>query len=120
MAGCWTGSATGVGTLETLDGVTARDGRGLFLDFGLDGACKKSSGISFQLSMARGTGVVADVTRVGAEADFGGGSGLFGLEIGGGGGATFWLAVLCSPEGFLSQLLNEDCIFEEIAIVEMS
>jgi hypothetical protein len=71
----------GVDTRDAVVGVPVRDGRGLFFDLGLDGACRKSSGISFQLSMD-GTGVFADGPRAGAEADFGGGGGLLGVEEG--------------------------------------
>jgi hypothetical protein len=77
MVGFCTGTVTGVDTLEVLEGVTVLDERGLFFDFGLDGAWRKSSGMSFQLSMAWGTGVVAEGTREGAVADLGGGGGRF-------------------------------------------
>lgn len=76
---------TGVGTLEGPAGVTAREERGLFFDLGLDGGCRKSSGISFQLSMAEGTGVVTEGTREGAEVDFGGGGGRLSVALAGGG-----------------------------------
>jgi hypothetical protein len=83
MAGLGLGRATGVGTLEVDRGVTAFDDRGLFLGLGLDGACRKSSGMSFQLSIAFGTGVVAERVRGGADVDLGGGGGRFA-----GGGAV--------------------------------
>jgi hypothetical protein len=87
MVGFWTGTVTGVDTLEVFDGVTVLDERGLFLDFGLDGAWRKSSGMSFQLSMACGTGVVAEGTRDGAVTDLGGGGGRF--RVGGAIGGAF-------------------------------
>jgi hypothetical protein len=98
----------GEGMRETV-GVTAREERGLFFDRGLDGAWRKSSGMSFQLSIAGGVGVVVEATRVGADADFGGGGGRFvlGDMIGG----AFGGCVVClSRLGFFSQLFNEDCI----------
>ena len=110
MAGCGLGSVTGVGTREVASGVTALDERGLFLDLGRDGACKKSSGMSFQLSMALGTGVLEDRTRGGAEVDFGGGGGLLavgGATVGDFKGSSFGLAA----SGFFSQLDIDDCIF---------
>lgn len=78
-AGFELGRVTGVGTLEVARGVTALDERGLFFDLGREGACKKSSGMSFQLSMAFGTGVVVERTRGGADVDFGGGGGRFAV-----------------------------------------
>jgi hypothetical protein len=89
--------------------VTAADERGLLLDFGRDGACRKSSGMSFQLSMDLGTGVVAASVRGGAEDDFGGGGGRF--TAGGateGAGAIF--SVCLSAVGFFSQPVRDDCI----------
>jgi hypothetical protein len=108
MAGFGLERATGVGTLEVASGVTAADERGLFFDLGLDGACRKSSGISFQLSMDFGTGVVEEGTRVGAEVDFGGGGGRFvdGGALGSGG---FSVCTCClEASGFFSQLDMED------------
>jgi hypothetical protein len=108
MAGCWVDRDTGEG-LREMAGVTVREGRGLFLDRGLDGAWRKSSGMSFQFSMAEGVGVVLEGTRVGADTDFGGGGGRFVLgDIIGGAfeGCTGCLSRL----GFFSQLFNEDCI----------
>jgi len=97
-----------VGTLEVLAGVTVLEERGLFLDLGLDGAWRKSSGMSFQLSMAWGTGVVAEGTREGAEADLGGGGGRF--RVGGAvGGALRGCSCCLGPVGFFSQLDREDC-----------
>jgi hypothetical protein len=97
-----------VGTLDVASGVTAVDDRGLFLERGFDGACRKSSGISFQLSMAFGVGVDADRTRGGAEVDFGGGGGRFmvGGALGTGIGGS--PSCLAAP-GFLSQFDMEDC-----------
>ena len=80
MAGSSAGSVTGVDTREPLAGVTARDERGLFFERGLEGACRKSSGMSFQFSMGCGTVEVVEVVegaRGGAEEDFGGGGGRF-------------------------------------------
>lgn len=112
MLGFCTGTVTGVGTREVL-GVTAREGRGLFFDLGRDGACRKSSGISFQLSKDRGTGVVAEGTREGAEADLGGGGGR-DFEAAGG---IFGGCSGCSEGvGFFSQLDSEDCIFAEVLV----
>lgn len=85
LAGCWRDGVLGVSIPEPT-GVTARDERGLFFDLGLDGACRKSSGMSFQLSMAEGVGVVVGGTRGGAEVDFGGGGGR--LDFGGITGGT--------------------------------
>ena len=97
-----------MGTLEVPAGVTVLEERGLFLDLGLDGACRKSSGISFQLSMAWGLGVVADGTREGAETDLGGGGGRF--RVGGAvGGALGGCSCCLGPIGFFSQLDMEDC-----------
>ena len=81
--------------MREMAGVTARDGRGLFLDRGLEGAWRKSSGMSFQFSIAVGVGVVLEGTRVGAETDFGGGGGRFilGDTIGGAfGSCPGWLS----------------------------
>ena len=108
IAGCWTGRVVGVGILEVA-GVPARDGRGLFFDRGREGACRKSSGMSFQFSMAEGIGVVVEGTRTGAEADFGGGGGR--LSLGDGNGGPFEGGPDCLTEsGFFSQLFSEDCI----------
>jgi hypothetical protein len=100
---------TGVGTCEAGAGVTVWDERGLLFDRGREGACRKSSGMSFQLSMARGTEVAPDGTRGGAVFDFGGGGGRFT-----GGGATIVGFGVCSccevVAGFFSQLDMEDCI----------
>lgn len=85
MASDSTGGRIGVGIPET--GVTARDERGLFFALGRDGACRKSSGMSFQFSMAAGVGVVVGGARGGAEADFGGGGGR--LAFGGMDGSPF-------------------------------
>jgi hypothetical protein len=109
MAGFGLGRVTGVGTLEVARGVTALDDRGLFLNLGLDGACRKSSGMSFQLSIAFGTDVLAERTRGGAEVDFGGGGGRFAVDGATGGdfrGCSFCLAA----SGFFSQPVKEDCI----------
>ena len=108
MPACWTARLGGVGILE-VTGVTARDDRGLFLDLGLEGACRKSSGMSFQFSIAEGVGVVLGGTRVGAEADFGGGGGREGFATTGG-GAFRGCRDCSSALGFFSQLFNEDCI----------
>lgn len=105
-----------MGTLDVASGVTAAEDRGLFLDRGLDGACRKSSGISFQLSIALGVGVDVDGTRGGAEVDFGGGGGRFtagGADGAGLGGSSSCLAAL----GFFSQLDIEDCIASEAVVV---
>lgn len=75
-----------MGTLGVAAGVTFREERGLFFDLGLVGACRKPSGMSFQLSIAEGTAVVVEGTRVGAEADLGGGGGRFGAVAAIGGG----------------------------------
>jgi hypothetical protein len=94
MAGCWAEREMGEGMREMV-GVTAREGRGLFFDRGLDGAWRKSSGMSFQFSIAEGVGVVLEGTRVGAETDFGGGGGrvVLGDRIGGAfGGFAGWLS----------------------------
>lgn len=110
MAGFELGSVTGVGTLEVAAGVAVAEERGLLLDLGREGACKKSSGISFQLSMACGTGVVAESTRGGAEVDFGGGGGR--LMVGGAVGGAFGVCSLgLVATDFFSQLDIEDCIF---------
>lgn len=107
IAGSGLGRATGVGTLDVASGVTAADERGLFFDFGLDGACRKSSGISFQLSVAFGTGIVEEGTRGGAEVDFGGGGGRF--VVGGALGGSFSVVTCClGVSGFFSQLDIED------------
>ena len=108
MDGFWTGRAVGVGTLEGPAGVTVREARGLFFDLGLDGACRKSSGMSFQLSIADGTAVEAEGTRAGAVADLGGGGGRFGVGFVIGGGLVGWSFGTVAV-GFLSQLFNEDC-----------
>lgn len=118
VGGLGFGSETGVGTLDVASGVTAADDRGLFLDRGLDGACRKSSGISFQLSIALGVGVDVDGTRGGAEVDFGGGGGRFtagGADGAGLGGSSSCLAAL----GFFSQLDIEDCIASAVVVVEV-
>jgi hypothetical protein len=99
---------TGVGTREVAIGVAFLDERGLFFDLGLDGACRKSSGMSFQLSMACGTGAVVEGTLEGAEADLGGGGGRFDVGDGLGGGCEAWSACLVAA-GFFSQLDIEDC-----------
>jgi hypothetical protein len=99
---------TGVATVDELAGVPVLDGRGLFFERGLDGAWRKSSGMSFQLSMAGGTFVVMEGTREGAVADFGGGGGRFGVEDAFGGafeGCSSWFAAA----GFFSQPDSEDC-----------
>lgn len=102
-----------MGTLEGPAGVTAREERGLFLDLGLDGGWRKSSGISFQLSMAEGTGVEAEGTRGGAEVDFGGGGRLSAELAEGGSGRGDEGLSSCRfgfvELGFLSQPFNEDC-----------
>jgi hypothetical protein len=109
MAGSGLGRATGVGTLEVARGVTAADERGLLLDLGRDGACRKSSGMSFQLSMDLGTGVVAASVRGGADVDFGGGGGRF--TAGGATGGTCATCCCClSAAGLFSQPVKEDCI----------
>jgi hypothetical protein len=110
MAGFGLGSVVGVGTLEVGAGVTVCDERGLLLDLGREGACRKSSGISFQLFIACGTGVVVEGTREGAVFDLGGGGGRF---IGGGAAeGDFGVCPCCCPlaTGFFSQLDIEDCI----------
>lgn len=86
MAGCSIVGGMGETTLDTA-GVVARDERGLFFDRGLDGAWRKSSGISFQFSIAEGTGVVEAGVRV-ADADLGGGGGRFTAVDTGGGSVT--------------------------------
>jgi hypothetical protein len=104
---------TGDVAREMLAGVWGAEGRGLFLDRGRDGACRKSSGMSFQLSIVRGLRVVGGALpfkamRGGAEIDLGGGGGRRGAgDAAGGGfvGAASCLLVL----GFLSQLLRDDC-----------
>lgn len=83
IEGVSVGRMTGVFTLEPLAGVTALDDRGLFLDLGREGAWRKSSGMSFQLSMVA-TGVVVEGMRDGAEVAFGGGGGLFLATFSGG------------------------------------
>ena len=101
----------GVGILE-MAGVTARDARGLFFDLGCDRACRKSSGMSFQFSMAEGVDVAVEGTRTGAEADFGGGGGR--LSLGDSNGGPFGGCSGCLTEsGFFSQLVSEDCIVME-------
>lgn len=108
LGGCWTGRILGEGIVEAT-GVTARDERGLFFDLGREGACRKSSGISFQFSMAEGVGVVVRGTPVGAEADFGGGGGR--LVFGGTTTGTFRGCWCCFSElDFFSQLVSEDCM----------
>ena len=104
------GRETGVGTLGVGIGVTARDERGLFFDRGRDGACRKSSGMSFHCPDVGATmGVeVPETARVGVETDFGGGGGRFGFDIVAGGG--FETCSVGCPEAFLSQPLSEDCI----------
>jgi hypothetical protein len=103
----------GVVTRETLAGVWGAEGRGLFFERGRDGACRKSSGMSFQLSIVRGLRVVGVAVpfvaiRGGAEMDFGGGGGRRGGAAAAGGG--FGGGASCLPVlGFLSQLLREDC-----------
>jgi hypothetical protein len=98
----------GVGILDVA-GVAALDGRGLFFDRGLEGACRKSSGMSFQFSMAEGVGVVVEGTRTGAEADLGGGGGRF--ILGDSNGGPFEGCSGCLTEsGFFSQLVSDDCI----------
>lgn len=107
IEGAWI-ELMGEGILGVPAGVTAREGRGLFLDLGREGAWRKSSGMSFQLSMAEGTGVEAEGMRFGAEADFGGGGGRTGAAFGGGGGCSG--CPFCLEElGFLSQPFSEDC-----------
>ena len=99
---------------EALAGVWGAEGRGLFLERGRDGACRKSSGMSFQLSIVRGLSVVGgallplEAMRGGADVDLGGGGGRRGAVGAAGaglGGAASCLLVL----GFLSQLLSDDC-----------
>jgi hypothetical protein len=100
---------TGVGALEVASGVTAVEERGLFFGLGLEGACKKSSGISFQLSIALGTGVMVARPRGGADVDFGGGGGRFmaGGAVGGGVGSCS--CCLAGVSGcFFSQPDRED------------
>lgn len=93
--------------LDRSPGVGAGDSLGLFFALGLDGAERKSSGMSFQFSVLGGTGVLAVGMRGDAETDFGGGGGRFT-----GGGATDdclggWSA--CGvAEGFLSHPVRED------------
>lgn len=106
------GSVTGEGILGVAAGVTFREERGLFFGLGLDGAWRKPSGMSFQFSMAEGTAVVAEGTRVGADADFGGGGGRLGAVAALGGGFAAWSLCL-GPLGLLSQLLKEDCSIVE-------
>jgi hypothetical protein len=116
MAGCCTGAGMGVTTRE-VTGVTARDDRGLFFDLGLEGACRKSSGISFQLSIADGTGVVVEEMRFGAEADLRGGGGRFGgndtAE-----GEGLGCSVVPLEVGFFSQPFKEDCNMVERGVFE--
>jgi hypothetical protein len=64
--------------------------------------------MSFQLSMACGTGAVVEGTLEGAEADLGGGGGRFDVGDGLGGGCKAWSACLVAA-GFFSQLDIEDC-----------
>lgn len=97
-------------------GVVAREDLGFRLTLGLDEAWRKSSGISFQLSMLDMPGTGADETRVGAETDLEGGGGRLGLESGvggGGGGGSVGVCIFgcfgCGA-GFCSQLEREDCI----------
>lgn len=77
--GFCTGTVTGVGTREGM-GVTALEERGLFFDRGREGAWRKSSGMSFQLSMDCGAGVVVE-GACDDEADLGGGGGR--VRVGG-------------------------------------
>jgi hypothetical protein len=98
---------------ETLAGVWGAEGRGLFLERGRDGACRKSSGMSFQLSIVRGLRVVGvalpfEAIRGGAEVDLGGGGGRRGAAGAAGGGFEGTASCLLVL-GFLSQLLREDC-----------
>lgn len=108
MAGCWVEREMGEGMRE-IAGVTVREGRGLFFDRGLEGAWRKSSGMSFQFSMAEAVGVGLEGTRVGAETDFGGGGGRFVFDDAIGGAFEGGAGCL-SRLGFLSQLFREDCI----------
>jgi hypothetical protein len=105
MVGFCTGTVTGVGTREVL-GVTALEERGLFFDLGLDGAWRKSSGMSFQLSMD-GTGVVADGAVEDADVDLGGGGGRLG--VGGVGFIVGGCSCCLGGVGFFSQLDMDDC-----------
>lgn len=98
----------GDGTRGVAEGVTTREDRGLFLDLGLEGTCRKSSGMSFQLSIV-GTAVEDDGTRLGAEDDLGGGGGRLGLiaDVCGGFETSSFFAG--APAAFLSHPLSEDC-----------
>ena len=107
-------SPVGVGTLEMLAGVPVAEGRGLFFDRGRDeGTDRKSSGMSFHCSVALGSGVVLEGARFmgmrgGAETDFGGGGGRFGVIEADGGGSGGWAFSLLAA-GFFSHPDREDC-----------
>lgn len=107
-------SATGVGTLEMLEGVFTAEGRGLFFERGRDeGAERKSSGMSFHCSVVLGMGVVLDGARFrgmrgGAEMDFGGGGGRVGAAAAAGGGGSGGRELSVPAAGFFSQPERED------------
>jgi hypothetical protein len=108
MVGFGNDGVTGVAAVDELAGVPVLDGRGLFFERGRDGAWRKSSGMSFQLSMAGGARVVIEGTREGAEADFGGGGGRFGVGDAFGGGLE-GCSCRFATAGFFSQPDSEGC-----------